>query len=223
MLRVVLSIVLGLLATSPAAAGPWPREAGQGFLAFTFAPPGQGGQRPERLQIYGEYGLRARLTFAASIERHGSGTRQEVALRWHPPDLPGGLVWGLSAGLHRATAAGVGARAEHRALLGASTGRGHDTRFGNIWLRTDATAFIGPAQLGGLDYEMKLATQIGLRREGWLGMVAITHDHNRVGSHTRLRPALGYDIGRRLTLVGEATLTTGGRREALALSLWSRF
>lgn len=212
-----LSFTALMLATS-AAAGPWPREAGQGFLAFSIEPPSQRGQRPNRVQAYGEYGLRPRLTLAAKVERHQHGHRQEVRLRWHPADLPGGVAWGLGGGLRLGNAPGD----DRRAIMGLSLGRGFDTRLGNIWARADVTALWGPA-LRGAAPEWELAAQLGLNREGWIGMLGLTHDRLASGRHTRLRPALGYEFTPRLTLVGEAALAPGGRREGLALSLWSRF
>ncbi|MCC5987642.1 MAG: hypothetical protein JJT95_08160 [Pararhodobacter sp.] len=222
-LRAMLALPAGLAvaalsAAAPATAGPWPREAGQGFFAFNLEPPARRGERPERQQAYGEYGLRPRLTLAAKLERRSAGQQREVTLRWHPPDLPGALAWGLAAGLRQGRAPGDG----RRALLGLSLGRGFETPFGNAWARADITA-LAASSPPGPGREVELAAQIGLSHEGWIGMFGVTHDHGSDGTHTRLRPALGYEITERLTLLGEATLAPGGRREGLALTLWSRF
>lgn len=219
----VIAFAMLVLASSSAAAGPWPREAGQGFFAFTVEAPAQGGASPDRFRVYGEFGLRPRLTFAASVEHDAEGQRQEAALRWHPPDLPGNIAWGFSAGLRRTTEAGLWVNDEPRAHLGVSLGRGFDTALGNIWARTDVTAVFGRSPFGMLEREMELAAQIGLRHDDWIGMFGITQDRKDDTSKTRIRPALGYAFGPRLTLVGEAALSPGGQRQALGLSLWSRF
>lgn len=217
-----LVLVATLATTAPATAGPWPREAGQGFFALTLEPPARGGARPDRRQAYVEYGLRPRLTFALKLERRGASQQREVTLRWHPPDLPGGLAWGLAwglaAGLRQGSAPGDG----RHALLSLSLGRGFDTALGNAWVRTDIAA-LAAASPQGPAREVELAAQIGLSHEGWIGMFGVTQDLGSHGRHTSLRPALGYEITERLTLLGEATFAPGGRREGLALTLWSRF
>jgi hypothetical protein len=56
-----------------------------------------------------------------------------------------------------------------------------------------------------------------------MGLMGLTHDRDGTGHRTRLRPALGYELHPRLTLVGEAVVAPGTGVEGVRLSLWSRF
>ena len=218
----LLALALLVLGSIPAKAGPWPREPGQVFFALSVEAPTEDGAPARRFRSYGEAGLRPRLGFAASADYSAQSQRLSAALRWHPPDLPGNVAWGLSAGLRRATDAAAWTD-QRQAVLAVSIGRGFDTPLGSIWARGDLGAVFGLSPLGVLEREMELSAQIGLRNGGWIGMLAITQDRKPDSSTTSLRPALGYEFDPRLTLLGEAALSSDGERRAISLSLWSRF
>ena len=205
-----LWLFLALLA-NPAAAGPWPRAVGEGFLSF-------GRTTGNGVQSYLEYGLRDRLVVELGLERGADGRRLDAALRWHPPDPGLGLVSGVSLGLRLRPEDPV----RQRLTLGLTLGRGFETGAGNLWARA-GLQLLAPRHPLIRRPELDLTAQIGLRTGPWLGMLGVSHYRNRFGSETRIRPALGREMHPRLTLVGEAVLDRSGRREGLNLSLWSRF
>lgn len=215
---IVLLTWLALMAPLSAVAGPWPRAAGEGFLSFTTALPLTDRRGPDRLEFHAEYGLRPRLTLVAGGEARGGARRLDLALRWHPPDLPMGLAWGVTLGLRAAPDHAI----RQRATLALDIGRGAETPVGNLWVRLGAQALAGRGA-DGRETDLDLSAQIGLRRGAWIGMLGLTSYRNRWGNQTRLRPAIGYQFTPRLTLTAETVLARGIGAEALRLSVWSRF
>jgi hypothetical protein len=213
-----IGLLISLALPQPALAGPWPRAQGEGFLSFTSSLPAALRSRPDRMEAYAEFGLRPRLTLAAGLEFRPAAKRLDLLARWHPPDLPLGLVWGIGLGLRLTPDDSV----RHRAMLGLDLGHGFQTGMGNVWTRAGIRLLAGRGP-DGMERDLDLSAQIGLRRGAWIGMVGLTQYRNRWGNQTRLRPALGYEVSPRLTLTGEAVLAPGIGYETLRLSLWSRF
>lgn len=207
-MRLAILTLIALLAAAGAGAGPWPRAPGALFLSsgtqWSRTPTGW---RPGA-EFLAEYGLRPRLVLALAL-RHGPSREGDLLARWHPPDLPGGWAWGLTAGIRAST--------RLRLIAGADIGRGTGIRTGNLWLRAGLRLISAP---GGPDAD--LSAQIGLRGARWLGMLSLGHYRTPTGSDTRWRPALGFTLSPRLTLLAEASLRPGTRRDPrLALTLWS--
>jgi hypothetical protein len=175
------------------------------------------GWRPSGTEVYAEYGWRPRLTLVSALAWTSGYDRLDLALRWHPPDFPGDLRWGLTAGLRHApqTAAPI------QAHLGVELGRGLAVGDSNLWVDAGMHLRGGPTPVG-FEVEVSTLARVGLQRGPWTGMLGVTHDRNRFAAQTRLRPALGYRIGG-LTLVAEGELTRRGSVQGLRLSLWSEF
>ena len=210
--------MLVLVGATAASAGPWPREGGTWFVALSF----DRVHRPVAVRgpaaLYAEYGMPGRRVLAFAIEEGPGARRADLLLRWHPADLPGGLALGLTGGLRLSPRDPV----RWRAIGGAEAGRGHDTAIGSLWLRTGVRVLVGRTQ-GGWQADLDLSAQMGLRRGAWIGMVGLTHYRAPGQRQTRLRPALGYEVHSRLTLLGEAAVARGGGIDSLRLSVWSRF
>lgn len=213
----LLALLLALLAPGPARAGAWPRETGRVFMATTSALDTADGWRVSGTEFHVEYGLRPRLTLGFAAELRDRLTYVESFARWHPPDLAGGLHWGLSAGLRHYP----GHWSPLRGFLGVELGRGFDTRAGNLWVQAGARQYLTRNFLGTFA-ATEWSAQIGLSRGRWMGIFGVTRFDAPSYTADRLRPALGVRIGR-FQLVGEAVIVPGGRTESLRLGLWQEF
>lgn len=148
-----------------AAAGAWPRGAGQVFLSYgaTLSVPRAGlapGATAKRdHSILAETGLTARLTFGLDLHRTagaGYGTAQAF-LRYSRP-LTGGHVIALDAGAALRQRPG---RPDEGALrLGLGWGKGTSTRWGDGWAGLDGQATWG---LDSGRWEAKLDATAGLK------------------------------------------------------------
>jgi len=217
MRALVLAWLLIWLAPPGALANPWPRDAGQGFLASWTTLDPAAGWRARRTETYLEYGARPRLTLGGALAFAGEFERADIFLRWHPRDLPLGLVWGLTAGVRYVPTAGLPVQV----FSGVDLGRGFDTGAGNLWLRSGARLYRGYGDMGTA-MAADLNAQVGLRRGRWLGYVETTHFRSDWSARTRFRPALGVEIGP-VTLMLEAVIPPDGTLEALRIGVWSGF
>ncbi|MFN4100396.1 MAG: hypothetical protein ACK4GT_11535 [Pararhodobacter sp.] len=217
MRALALACLLIWLVPLAAVANPWPREAGRGFLASSTTLDATAGWAQLRTETYAEYGFRPRLTLGGALAFAGDLERADVFLRWHPRDLPMGLVWGLTSGLRYVPTAGLPVQV----FSGVDLGRGFDTAAGNLWLRSGARIYRGYGEMGTA-LAAELNAQVGLRRGRWLGYLETTHFQTEWTSRTRLRPALGVEIGP-VTLLIEAILPPGGAVEQVRLGVWSGF
>ncbi len=215
--RLLVLCVTSILAAGAAAAGPWPREVGGIFLSTTSTLPAAGDWRPLQTETYAEFGLRRRVTLGGSFTITTQLDQANVFARWHPPDLPGGLVWGVSAGVRYEPWRAV----TYRLMTGIDLGRGFDTSRGNLWMRGGVRLYQGTGYFGR-ELDTDLSSQIGWRGDRWLAMLGVTHATTRYGRYTRLRPAVGVRLGR-MMLVAEGVVPPGERIEAVRLSVWSNF
>lgn len=116
------------------AAGAWPREVGTAFLAFSQeVSVTRYGTFMRHSSLYGEYGLRPRLTLGGKIGHSPSGETRALIFARRALELGGDthkLAWQLGIGaLHRPDAPTL------PLVQGAlHYGRGIDTRFGPGWL-----------------------------------------------------------------------------------------
>lgn len=211
-MRLLAITLIALLSATAAAAGPWPRAHGAIFLSTgTLWSRTPAGWRPGA-EFLAEYGLRPDLVLALAL-RHGPVREGDLLARWHPPDLPGGWALGLSAGI-RANMTGPD---RLRLVAGADLGRGAETRAGSLWLRAGLRLIAARARP-----DIDLSAQLGLRANRWLGMLTLSHYRTPAGADTRLRPALGYTLSPRLTVVAEGSLRAGRSRDPrLSLTLWT--
>jgi hypothetical protein len=126
---ILFSFALWLAAGSAAVAGPWAREAGETFLAFSVpadAPAVSlvaGGAVLDRYaSLYAEHGLGRRMTLGAQLGRGGTDREAVVFLRYTvtAPEAPWQLAFDGGVGFRTEAAS-----ADRRLLrLGASVGRG---------------------------------------------------------------------------------------------------
>lgn len=216
--RLLVAILIGLMAL-PAAAGPWPRAPGGGFVSATTGIEDLPLGRTAFVEAYGEYGLTGRVVLGAHLRHAGGRVRADLLARWHPV-LPGSLALGLTVG---ARLGGEDAR-RVAPLLAAHLGRGADTRLGNIWARADVKAVASRSGFGGRA-EVELSGQLGLRTDwGGLAMLTLSEHRDRDGRTLKLTPALGYAVTARSTLVLGATLLPRSRRvDGAQLSVWFDF
>jgi len=158
----------------PASAGPWPRDEGEIFLAFSVSADSPavalvtGDTVLDRYaSLYGEYGLGRRLTLGAQVGRGGTEREAQVFLRYTVTASEAPWQFALDGGIGLRTEA---ATADRRLLrLGAAIGRGFgglDTprwwlplRHDGGWVTLDATG------LFDLDTE-----DVIWQAEGTLGM-----------------------------------------------------
>lgn len=137
--RIAVILVSGaLVAPTPLAAGPWPRDDGSAFLSFTQNY--EDGAVPGYSAAYAEYGVNRRVTL---VLRFGKGNDAErsltAALR---------LPFGSGAGPHLfAGELGVGVRRPPRPRPAAGVlrgalhwGRGFASRMGNGWASAELSA-----------------------------------------------------------------------------------
>ena len=209
--------VLSILSAGAAAAGPWPREVGRFFMSTTSTLPAAAGWLPQVTETYAEFGLRERVTIGGSFTLTTQLDEANLFVRWHPPDLPAGLAWGVTAGMRYSPWRSV----PWQTVAGVDVGRGFDTTAGNIWLRSGVRLIAGDGYWGR-ELDTDLTGQIGWRGDRWLGMFGVSHYINRYGGYTRLRPAIGLRLGP-VMLVAEGVVPPGERIEAVRVSVWSEF
>ncbi|MBN8293488.1 hypothetical protein JI664_16065 [Rhodobacter sp. NTK016B] len=212
-----VAFLLLLVPTGALQAGPWPQPRGGLFLSTTSTLVPDFGLRPVRTEQYVEYGFRPRLTLGGGFELSSRLERLDLFARWHPPDLPWGVAWGLTGGLRYTPEYYI----TTRAVIGIDLGRGWDVGGGNVWVRGGVRLLAGEGFLGP-ERDADLTLQTGWRTGRFMGIAAITHYENRWGGFTRLRPALGVTFGS-LTVVAEAVIPPGGDVEALRVGIWSDF
>ncbi len=227
--------LLCLLIPLPAAAGPWPREAGSWFLSSSFGAEDQDGRRVAVNESYAEYGLTPRLTFGGKLRRTGQETEGEVFIRWHPPDLAGRFPVGLSLGLRQGDGPAYSvvedlgyAVVEYpvlrpRGMIGLHLGHGRDMPLGPAWARIDLRAFTATTSDASADVE--LFGQIGLRpRPRILTMLSATLYDTGEDRFLTIEPALGYEITPRFTVMASVTAEPSRRAlRAAQIALWTRF
>jgi|GEM_PF-1817405 len=238
-MRALLLVPFFCLAAAVADAGPWPRDPGRGFLSTGAAIEGLPYRREhlaevtdaadlkraiDRLtatEIYGEYGMTARLAFAGHLRRAERQVRSDLLARWHPV-LPAAIGRNLALGLTIGLRVGGGQRPAP--ILGLHLGRGAETAAGNFWTRFDLQA-VGDRQGVRGVAELTASAQVGLRT-GWGGLAMLTLSEHRTGLARTLKatPALGYALTPRSTVVLGATLLPRSRQiDGMQLSLWHDF
>ena len=205
-------------------AGAWARDKGATFLSFgaTFSAPYDAPGQDHRLynQLYIEHGLGRDITlgFDAGMDMH-SDYSAVVFLR-RPIDLGSRSKFAVQAGLGSASSGGQTGYVLH---VGASWGRGLDTRLGSGWLAVDAKA----------DYRLEQA-ELGVTTDFTLGLkpgdrtkLIIQLQTGRYpgsDAYIRLAPAYVREIapGRHIELGAQLGLV-GDRRAGLKLGSWLEF
>lgn len=231
MWRLALPVVLAVSMVSPGVASPWPREAGEWFLAGRLGAEGAG--RPDRpiAEALVEHGLGDRAVLSLKLRVEGRAAAPELRLRWHPqvggspggpPPAgsgrlwPAGAVMGLELGFGAAGPSDV-ARPVTALHVGRGFGSG-DGRGG--WLRGGVS--VRPQWRGAVAAQ-EVSAQLGVRPGGgWVGMLSASVWRAGGRNTVKLSPALGRELAPGRTLLLEGTAGGDGTR-ALGLGLWQRF
>lgn len=217
--RVLLALVLALsIGAGVARAGPWPREQGRFFLSTTSTLGAANGWRPQQTEYYAEYGLRPRLTIGAALSTSWRVDYADLFLRWHPLDLPQGLVFGVTSGVRYVPYS----IAPYQPFVAVEAGRGMALGGGNLWTQAGVRLYAARVPWG-TELATDWSSQIGYARGRWLVMMGATHFRSRRVAITRLRPAIGLRLMDRFRLVAEAVIPPGGRVDAVRIGLWSEF
>ena len=146
---------MALLASSPALAGPWPRGEGKTFLSFGYEITADTSDPfyplSDSYTGYLEYGVGKRLTFVLDASRDEEPESQSVIARFrHTLSAPESThQFSVAAGLG---SEGRAAGTESLSLVGASWGRGFESRWGGGWATVDVQyRFGGDFALGKVD------------------------------------------------------------------------
>lgn len=219
-MRFLLTLLWLIALPVTAQASPWPRAAGEWFVASTFGLERSATDRQHFAEIYAEYGLTGQLTLTTQLRHSPGGWRGDLLARWHPRAGGEAPPFGFGAGIRLQP----GGADRALLLLAAHLGRGFDTRRGNVWARMDLQMQARPAQMAS-PVELSLSGQIGVRNaRGLIGMVSVTGKWRNGTSALELSPSVGREIGRRHTLVlGLTASPSAPRARSAQLSLWSRF
>ena len=162
--------ILGITCATSAAAGPWLRDEGTGFLAFSSELHGstnvEGG-------IYAEYGLRPNITLGGKINVEmgplGIGDQEILAFvrqPFGPKDKPWLAAYDLGLGYRRGNNTD-----ETVAYIGVTVGRGFAWRGKNGWLTFD-TSMEQPFGTASALYKIDSTLGISLH-DHWKGMFQI--------------------------------------------------
>lgn len=213
-MRFAALALIAALAAAPAAAGPWPREKGEGFLAFSAA--------RDRHEVYGERGLGRGWTATAKLafsHRPEPELAEEVlALLWRPLHLgPGGAVsLGLGAGVR---SPGPGRAPQPLATAALAWGRGLGGPL-SPWVAAEAAIERGEGQ-----HAAKLDLTIGARPGGRRLTMAQVQAFRPGGGPTQTRLELtgGVRVGQLHVLAQPSVALAGPRETRLRVSLWAEF
>lgn len=230
-MRPCLTLLALCLLPGPAAAGPWPREAGQIYVLTSHQGGGDGWSG-----LYAEYGGPRNLTFGLDLGGHVVGlaelrrvgfTDRDVDGRVRafvrvPVPLPGGQDDSWRAPWLAAIELSIGRDFEEdgetidRFGVGMSVGRGFSTRFGDGWTTVDlATSFASEG-----DTRSSFGLVVGLKpRERLAVEFAIFGEYEDVIDFG-IGPTVQYDFGKlgqgRVGAAyrsdGDAALTVGWSR-----------
>lgn len=160
-------LLLAALAAGPAEAGPWLRDEGATYLSFGFEAPQDG---DSWASLYAEHGLRERLTLGVIAGRSAARQEGEALVFARRP------VGGTEGPWRAAVELGFGARFDEGGRtapalrIGASIGRGFETRWGPGWAALDASATaamrataLGVGDWRDLEPVAKLEATLGVR------------------------------------------------------------
>ena len=197
--------ILILLMKTPAFAGPWARGEGEVFLSFSYelTTDRDGNDLTDvdhAATIYGEYGIARKTTFGVDLFRNLSAADQTaiVFLRRTLSQSGATHQFAVSFGLGRESDP---TGSEALSLLGASWGRGIDTRFGPGWATVDAQARLRSS--GGT--ETKIDATLGVSpTDDWKLIGQLQFDATSGSDPTarlqttavrRISPALNIEFG----------------------------
>jgi hypothetical protein len=209
---IVLAAAFGLAA--PAAAGPWPRDAGQFFFSVTHSIPTGAGANGESA-VYGEYGLGNDWTLGVDA---GLGTtgfhRAALFLRRSHAAGAHRFAWELGVGV--ATAPGA---SEIRLRPGLSWGMGIARPLPG-WFSVDLRGDLGPGEARG-----KIEATVGVKpTRRLMGLVQLQVDAVSGKTAVHLAPAAVWELRPGLNVeIGVRAGVSDGAGSSLRLGTWLSF
>lgn len=211
MRRMILGLSLAVLAWTPAAAGPWPRDEGRGFAALTLrgAVTAQGYG-----SLYLDYGLGPRLTLGLDAGRASGGGGKAILFVQRA---------GTAGRLRHSWQLGLGVRNGATILRPAlSLGRGFDGARHGGWVTAYAFALIAPD--GAMDLKLDLTG--GLSHPGGRKTM-LQLQSGRMGDDppfAKLEASVALPLGARTSVTLGAFHGLGANDErGVAIGLWQRF
>ncbi len=226
-MRLALALLAGLacLAAAPAVAGPWARGEGETFLSLSWegtADAAAALRAPDALDldhlvtIYAERGLTPRLTFGLDAAGAPGGTYSGYAFLRRTLSAPDAVQqWAVMGGLGLRDDGGL-------AVLGASWGRGLETRWGGGWTNVDAQARLLPE--GGV--ATKVDGTLGLKPwdgTSFIGQLQLS-DYPDADPAARLSTSWVREVRDGISLeMGVLQDLTGPHETGLKIGTWLAF
>lgn len=217
-----------VLSAGPAQPGPWPREAGTGFLSLSHSMAGDRDQPGRRAAgysaLYGEYGLDGALTLGLDAGRgdlYGDWSAV-LFLRHALDDGNGPHRFAAELGLGGMGADGTAPQPLLRP--GLSWGRGLETGWGPGWATLDS--FL-EYRLGDGEAALKADLTLGVKPtpDRMLILQVQSGDYPGTPPYLRLAPAYVRRLGRGETFleIGLKAGLAGEETQGLKIGLWRRF
>ena len=216
------------LSAGPAQPGPWPREAGTGFLSLSHSVTEDRSQTGRPVSgysaLYGEFGMGAGLTLgldAGRGDRYGDWSAI-LFLRRALDDGRRPRRISVELGIGGLGADGV--KAQPLLRPGLSLGRGLATAWGPGWATLDSLVEYRPE---GGTAALKADLTLGLRPDPDRMLILQVQSGDYPGSapYLRLTPAYVHRLGRSATFleIGLKAGLVGERTRGLKIGLWRRF
>lgn len=209
-------LLLALVAPAMAQAGAWPRQKGEGFVAYTVETDAESGDGTS-FSTYLEYGLTPGLTIGMDWMQNGSETYKALAfLRWHISNAQDGLKLGYSLG------AGT-VDGEETIRPGLSVGHGLDFGASTGWINLDTYALFNDAANSPLfEAELTFGWKPDENRKVILQVQAGAPDNGDI--YAKFAPSLVFRRGPgRYVSVGAVAGFVEVDDFKLNLGLWQKF
>lgn len=212
-------LILLLLLPSLAMAGPWPREKGQVFLAFSSSVTAQPTGPSSYYSLYFEYGATDTLTIGvdAGMDHLGHGAQFVFARK---PIIATDRPWRYAASL------GLGqvhnGSRDTAVLGGLSLGRGFESKLGGGWFVVDAQTQFRDSGLAALKADITL----GLRPRPKIKtmMQLQTGAYPGLDPYLRVAPSVVFATGKHAHIELGANLgVLGGKDVAAKIGSWIEF
>ncbi len=216
-----LCLALVLSMTTSAAAGPWPRGAGNVFLGPKLVQT----EDWRAAEFYGEYGFTERLTLGAKLTWRDDDIRDvELFSRWHLHDLGGAHPVSVEFGT-RARLSDDLLERRPRATAALHYGMGFAQPLHGGWLTVTLRGTQPPPADTLSRVIVDLDAELALRPIERGILSARVEQHFAAGEgYVTLVPGLGWEFGESATVMAQGTFDPSGDAEpGLRLGLWLDF
>jgi hypothetical protein len=222
--------ILLCLAATPAASGAWPRAEGEKFLSartdFNVNDMGA----PIAASVYGEYGLRNRITLIgqfSSADAPWLGSRASLSVQYALSPEHWRHKFAISGGVS-APPDTMGLMLDTQIETALHWGLGFESRYGPGWATITARVLQPIALQPSTD--TKIITDVygvvGVRpQEGWMTMISTSRYENSDGVTWKVSPSMGYELREKAWIVPNVTREFGGGDDqtTLGLAIWLTF